>query len=109
MARIARLPIDTAAGFPQRFQCRVSGVTLGFELRYNPEGDFYTATITDREGDVIVQSKPIVYGADLFGSIADGRLPSVMIIPADRAGAYEHAGQGALGIDVHLWIMEPVP
>lgn len=108
MARVARLPVDVEVGFPQRFQCRVSGVILGFEIRYNPVADVYTADIMDRDDDTIVHGKPIIYGADLLEGIEDDRLPDVMIVAADPAGVHEHAGQGAFGVDVHLWIMEPV-
>lgn len=108
MARISRLPIDVEAGFPQRFQCRIAGVLLGFEVRYNPAGDFYTVDIMDQTGDVIVHAKPVIYGADLFAGVVDDRLPDVMLIAADTAGAHEHAGHGALGVDVHLWVMGPV-
>lgn len=108
MAQVRRLPIDPVLGFPQRFQCRVSGVLLGFEVRYNAEGDFYTIDIYDQGGNVIVHGKPVVYGSDLLESIIDDRLPDVMIIAADTAGAHDSAGKGVFGVDVHLWIMEPV-
>jgi len=38
----------------------------------------------------------------------DDRLPDVMIVAADTAGAHDRAGKGDFGVDVHLWIMEPV-
>lgn len=109
MARIGRLPIDPAVGFPQRFQCRIAGVLLGFEVRYNAMGDFFTIDIMDQDGDVIVSGKPIVYGADLLEGIVDDRLPGVMIVAADTAGVHDRVGRDALGVDVHLYIMEPIP
>lgn len=106
MARVMKLPINPETGFPQRFQCRVGGVLLGFEVRYNSEGDFYTVDIFDREDDVIVYGKPIIYGSDLFDGIVDERLPDVAIIPADMAGAHESVDEGVLGTDVQLLIVE---
>ena len=108
MAQVRRLPVDIDAGFPQRFQCRVAGVLLGVEVRYNSEGDFYTIDVYDAEGSPIVLGKTVVYGADLLGGIVDDRLPDVMIVAANTAGAHDSAGKGDFGVDVHLWIMEPV-
>lgn len=108
MARIAHLPIDPAAGFPQRFRCRVGGVMLDWEIRYNAEGDFYTATIRDRDGDVIVYDKPFIYGSDLLEDVHDPRLPAVPIVPADLAGVHDQAGRDEFMVDVYPWIMEPV-
>lgn len=108
MATIKYLPIDPSRGFPQRFRCRIGGVLLDFEIRYNSEADFYTATVRDQSGDVIVYGKPFVYGADLFDSVSDPRLPAVPIIPADVAGARERAGRAEFMVDVFPIIFEPV-
>lgn len=98
------LPLDIGAGFPQRFECRVAGVILGFEFRYNSEGDFYTVDIFDGSGAGIVEGVPVVYGSDILAGIVDDRLPEASIIVADTAGQRGHAGRGALGVDVLLWI-----
>lgn len=108
MAQISHLPINPDAGYPQRFSCRVGGVLLDFIIRYNHEGDFYTATILDQEGDVIVHGKPFIYGADLLDGIEDARLPAVPIISADLAGTQTVAGKREFMRDVFPWIMEPV-
>lgn len=108
MAQISHLPINPDAGYPQRFSCRAGGVLLDFTIRYNHEGDFFTATIRDGEGDVIVHGKPFVYGADLLDGINDPRLPGVQIIPADLAGARTKVGRAEFMRDVFPWLMEPV-
>ena len=106
--RLAYLPIDPTAGFPQRFRCRVAGALLDFEIRYNSEGDFFTATIRDEDGDVIVYNKPFVYGANLFESVSDPRVPDVPIIPADLAGVRERVGQQEFLVDVFPFILMPI-
>ena len=108
MAQISYLPINPDAGYPQRFTCRVGGVLLDFTIRYNHEGDFYTATIRDQEGNVIVHGKPFVYGADLLDGVSDPRLPDVEIVTADLAGVRTGAGQAEFMRDVFPWLMEPV-
>ena len=108
MAQISYLPISPDAGFPQRFGCRVGGVLLDFTIRHNYEGDFYTATVRDQGGDVIVYNKPFVYGADLLDSVSDPRLPDVQIVTADMAGIRTRAGQAEFMRDVFPWLIEPV-
>ena len=108
MAQISYLPINPDAGYPQRFTCRVGGVLLDFTIRYNYEGDFYTATIRDQDGDIIVHGKPFVYGADLLDGVSDPRLPDVEIVTADLAGVRTGAGQAEFMRDVFPWLMEPV-
>lgn len=108
MATISHLPIDVNVGFPQRFKCRVAGVLLEFECRYNPNGDVYTMDIYDQDGNVIVYGKPIVYGSNLLDGIVDDRLPPVAIVAGDTANKHQRAGKGVFGVDVHLWISEPI-
>lgn len=108
VADIAYLPIDPNAGYPQRFRCRIGGILLDFTIRYNFEGDYYTATIRDQDGDVIVHGKPFVYGAALLDGITDPRLPDVQIVTADMAGVRTRAGQAEFMRDVFPWLMEPV-
>lgn len=108
MAAVQYLPIDRERGFPQRFHCRIGGVLLEFEIRYNPESDFYTATVRDQDGDVIVYGRPFVYGSNLFESVSDPRLPDVPIVPADVAGVRERAGQAEFMVDVVPIIFDPV-
>lgn len=103
-----RLPIDVNAGFPQRFQTRVAGVLLTFEVRYNGMADMYTMDIYDQDGEPIVYGRPVVYGANLLDGIVDDRLPPVAIVAGDTAGKHDRAGKGVFGIDVHLWISQPV-
>ena len=106
--RLAYLPIDPAAGFPQRFRCQVGGVLLDFEIRYNSEADFYTATVRDESGDVIVYGRPFVYGSNLFESVSDPRLPDVAVVPADLAGVQERVGQREFMRDVFPFILAPL-
>ncbi len=106
--RLAYLPIDPAAGFPQRFKCRVVGALLDFEIRYNSEGDFFTATIRDEDGDVIIYGRPFVYGSNLFESVSDPRVPPVPIVPADVAGVRDRVGQAEFMVDVFPFIMQPL-
>lgn len=106
--RLAYLPIDPAAGFPQRFRCQVGGVLLDFEIRYNSEADFYTATVRDESGDVIVYGRPFVYGSNLFESVSDPRLPDVPVVPADLAGVRERVGQQEFMRDVFPFILAPL-
>ena len=106
--RLAYLPIDLNAGFPQRFRCQVGGVLLDFEIRYNSEADFYTATVRDESGDVIVYGRPFVYGSNLFESVSDPRLPDVSVVPADMAGVRERVGQQEFMRDVFPFILAPL-
>lgn len=108
MATVKYLPIDPSRGFPQRFRCRIGGVLLDFEISYNPEADFYTATVRDQDGNVIIYGKPFVYGSNLFEAVADPRLPDVPIIPADVAGMRDRVGQAEFMVDVLPIIFEPV-
>jgi|SRR5690606_11413251 len=106
--RLAYLPIHPAAGFPQRFRCRVAGVLLDFEIRYNSEGDFFTATVRDETGDVIVYGRPFVYGSNLFESVSDPRVPPVPIVPADVAGVRDRVGRAEFMVDVLPFIVQPL-
>lgn len=108
VADMAYLPIDPNAGYPQRFRCRIGGILLDFTIRYNFEGDYYTAAIRDQDGDVIVHGKPFVYGLDLLDGVNDPRLPGVAIVSADLAGIRTKAGRSEFMHDVLPWIMEPV-
>lgn len=108
MAQWRRLPVDVGAGFPQRFQTRVAGVLLRFEVRYNGVADLYTVDIYDQRGEPIVYGRPVIYGANLLDGIVDDRLPPVRIVPADMAGKRQYVGRDVFGVEVHLWISEPV-
>ena len=106
--RLAYLPIDPAAGFPQRLRCQVAGILLDFEIRYNSEGDFFTATVRDAAGDVVVYGRPFVYGSNLFESVSDPRVPPVPIVPADVAGIRDRAGRQEFMQDVLPFIVLPL-
>lgn len=105
MAKFQYLPIDLKAGFPQRFLCRVAGTLLVFVIHYNPEGDFYTATILDQHEEVIVYNKPFIYGEDLLGGVVDDRLPAALVVAADLSGKTEGAGKADFMSQTYPWIM----
>lgn len=106
--RLAYLPIDPDADYPQRFRCRVAGVLLDFEIQYNSEGDFYTATVRDEDGDIIVYNRPFVYGSNLFESVSDPRLSPVPVVPADVAGIRDRVGRREFMQDVLPFIVLPL-
>lgn len=106
MARLEYVPVNVERGFPQRFECRVAGALLGFEFRYNAEGNFYTADIFDSDEQLIVFGKPVVYGSDLLADLIHDGLPAASLVALDLAGKETHAGKGVFGVDVQLWIVE---
>src|SRR5690606_41450310 len=106
--RLADRGIEPAAGFPQRFRCGVAGVLRDFEICYISEGDFFTATVRDEAGDVIVYGRPFVYGSNLFESVSDPRLPAVPILPADVAGVRDRVGRAEFMVDVFPFIVQPL-
>lgn len=106
MAQLTYLPIRPERGFPQKFQCRIRRVMLEFVVRYNAEGDFYTIDVLDQDGDPIIYGRPVIYGADVLDGIIDDRLPLVSLIAADLAGQRHNVGQGTLGEDVQLWVVD---
>jgi len=104
--RLQYLPIKTSS-LPDSFRVSIAGVRLRFTIHYNPEGDFYTATIADRQGELILSHRPFVYGADLLAGVVDDRLPKdVHIIPLDIAGVQSVCNKATFMVDVFPFIFE---
>lgn len=103
--RFPYLPVKTSS-LPDAFRMSIEGVRLRFTVHYNPEGDFYTITIADSQGDVILSHRPLVYGADLLAGVVDSRLPKgVHIVPFDTAGVRDTVNRATFMADVFAFIL----
>jgi hypothetical protein len=85
---ISYIPIDKSL-VPYEFTLNLKSKIIKLLVRYNSSGDFFTADIYDKDGDVIAYGKKFVIGVDLFESLSDSRLPEVSIIPYDETGQHK--------------------
>lgn len=100
------LPVR-ASRLPDAFRVSIGGRRLRFTVRYNSEGDMFTVTVADNQGNVIVENRPLVYGADLFSDIVDSRIPArVHIVPFDTAGKHDVVNRSNFMVDVFPFILE---
>ena len=96
------LPIDKER-VPYQFEIELDGEIFTFEVHYNGENDFFTIDLY-KDDEVVVYGEKIIYGRQLFKSIADLRLPKTPIIPLDPSGQAKRVGYSELGETVFLYI-----
>jgi hypothetical protein len=93
---------------PERFSINLHGITLVFEICWNPEGGFFSVDIYNEEEDPIVLGRKIVYGSDILYNIYSLlELPDVEIIPLDKSGEAEKTGitLDNFGEEVKLYVV----
>lgn len=81
--------------FPQRWSVDIRGQEYFFEIAFNEVGKFFTMSISDRFGEMLVQ-RPLLYGVDALAQTTIEGLEEFMIVPFDFA--FTHMQEG-LAID----------
>lgn len=98
------LPVDTER-VPYTFFTQIGDKFLRFQFRYNSEGQCYTVSVSKFDGTPIVTARKIVYGHDLFVSVADPYVDGLVIIPYDLSQVESSITPETLGRAVKLWVI----
>ncbi len=85
----------TAAKF--RFRSRLDGVYYGIRMLYNVRGAYWTVTLTNSEGDLLLEGMKLTEGQDLLAQFKDTRLPPGQLFVDDTAGLDLDPGRDDLG------------
>ncbi len=71
---------------PYSFDILLADELFTLTVNYNESHDFFTVGL-EKDGEVICEGEPIVYGFPLFRDIyIAGKYPSIDIIPIDESG-----------------------
>lgn len=71
---------------PYSFDIMLADELFNLTVNYNEKHDFFTVAL-EKEGVMICEGEPIIYGSPLFGDIYKaGKYPCIDIIPLDESG-----------------------
>lgn len=94
----------TAAKY--RFRSRLDGAYYGIRMLYNTRGRYWTISMSNSEGDQILDGIKLVEGQDLIAQFKDTRLPPGQLIVDDTAGLDLDPGRYDLGRRVRIVYVE---
>lgn len=89
---------------PVIFDINLGSQTFTMGLNYNRTNDFFTASLWDAAGKVIVLGEKIVLGVPLFNDLIDERLPGITIVPMDESGHEKRVGWDNFCVTVFLYL-----
>ncbi len=71
---------------PYRFSILLADELFEMGISYNENHDFFTVSLL-RDGEVLCNSEPVVYGVPLFQDIyVPDKFPAIALIPIDESG-----------------------
>lgn len=71
---------------PYSFNILLADELFTLTVYYNEKHDFFTIAL-EKDGEMVCEGEPIIYGSPLFGDIYDPKLyPCLDIIPLDESG-----------------------
>ena len=89
---------------PYYFDILIGGELFNITVGYNENHDFFTVTLK-KNGEIICEGEPIVYGMPLFGDVyIAGKYPAIDIIPYDESGTADTVTFETLGKTVFLTV-----
>lgn len=89
---------------PYSFNILLAGELFTLIVYHNEKHDFFTVTLK-KNGEVLCEGEPIVYGVPLFGDLYQARkFPAIDIIPIDESGEQNTVTFNNLGETVFLTI-----
>lgn len=104
------IPVDTD-DLPDIFDINLAGGTYTFRIDYNEVSDYYTCTIWDSDGNLLLSQQPLLLGELVGWDRADNRLPRIDIRVMDETGHATDAGDGNFGDDnpvqMYLDVIDP--
>ncbi len=81
----------------------LEGEPFRLSFIWNTRGEYWSMTISDKHGDVLLDGLKIVLGFELIEEYADGRLPPGALLAVDTTGTLERIGRDDLGAKVKLF------
>lgn len=89
---------------PYEFNILLAEELFTIEVSYNEKHDFFTVRLS-KDGEVICEGEPIVYGMPLFKDMyIAGKYPAIDIVPLDESGNQNTVTFENLGETVFLTI-----
>ena len=71
---------------PYSFNILLAGELFKMTVYYNESHDFFTVRL-EKDGEVICEGEPVIYGFPLFGDLYQyGKYPALDIVPLDESG-----------------------
>lgn len=81
----SRIAIDKDK-VPYQFQIQLGGKRYGMEIQYNPVGQFFTCTLYDANGAILIYGEPLIYGNPMFSFLNRGiTFPAIDLVPLDES------------------------
>lgn len=96
------VPIDVD-DLPEQFDYEIDDIDYIFEIKYNEQGDFFTAGIALDDGTWIVRDWKMILNQTLFFNISDERLPTTDLTPMDESGQASEISITNFGDTVFLY------
>lgn len=88
---------------PYNFNILLEKEEFNLYIMYNSVTDSFTATLS-KDGEVLVDNEPIVYGIPLFKDVYNEGFPCVDIVPIDESGQTDIVNWETFGKNVFLTI-----
>jgi len=90
---------------PYYFDILLNQELFRMEIKYNKSADLFTVGLS-KNGTLLCEGEPMIYGIPLFGSIKNEHFPSVTITPIDHSGIVDAVTFDNLGRTVFLMVEE---
>ena len=81
----------------------LEGKPFRFSFSWNTRGEYWSLTLSDSQGGVLLDGLKLVLGFELINEYADGRLPQGALLAADTTGTLTRIGRDDLGAKVKLF------
>lgn len=88
---------------PYNFDIMLEQEEFNIYIMYNSVTDSFSATLS-KDGVVLVDNEPIVYGVPLFQDVQNDNYPCLKIVPLDESGQVDFITWDNFGVLVFLTI-----
>ncbi|WP_407460064.1 phage baseplate plug protein [Lactobacillus gallinarum] len=107
MRRYVPVDIDD---LPDIFDIRLAGEVYTFRIDYNDIADYYTVTIWNADGDLLLTQQPLILGELVGYDLPDVRLPRVDLRVMDETDQATDAGKAVFGytVQIYLDVIDPL-
>lgn len=102
------IPVDTD-DLPDIFDISLAGEVYTLRIDYNELADYYTITIWNADGDLLLNQQPLVLGELVGYELPDKRLPRIDLRMMDETDQAKSAGKGDFGyiVQIYLDVVDP--